>query len=545
MANNWTGVGSQAGQSYLDQLLANQTAKKKTASTTQPNNYFAKITSTQPIQPVNTNTLGTRRIDEMQQNIKEEEAKQNPTAPTPPPAIEPQVLYISDDPSSPYYYETLGVDQSYVGLPYQMGYWDENGPEGGNWTMIRDLLPVAQQLHELSNMPIPEGPQLTDITQTGAMQGIQDLASLLTNPDTTAADYQAGLAQFEQMMGMNPGDYSNTMANMTNQLDQGVMAQQGLSQDYQNQYGRQTQLELQQMRGDYQMMLEAMGAGGRSVAAYQQMDQIALSLSSYQMQRDMELMNKDLATRQTEYDALNDRWKSMYNMGQMTAQQYMDNIRQNRTDALTAYAQQLSTYISQNQLMLEQYQTDLQATQLHASTVYQSIMADLGVSESLMNQLNEQYEMYMAPYYAELEQYAVQVQAQQNQQALDQQNTSNFINGFAIVGMILLSPLGTVICTELKRQGLLSSKVLEADELFGKQIRKLRPDIYKGYLRFAKPIVRWMKKSKLITKIVSWFAIPWAESMAYIMGYKLKDNKFGRVIMWIGIRLCEFLGRDR
>jgi len=545
MASNWTGLGSQGGTSYLDQLLANKTAAKKKTATTQPNNYFAKIAATQPAQPKD-NTLGSRGIvSQIKENVAQEEAQQNPTAPTPPPAIEPQVLYISDDPESPYYYETLGVDQSYVGLPYQMGYWDESGPEGGNWTMIRDLLPVAQQLHELSNMPIPEGPQLTDITQTGAMQGIQDLASLLTNPDTTATDYQAGLSQFEQLMGMNPGDYSNTMANMTNQLDQGVMAQQGLPQDYQNQYGRQTQLELQQMRGDYQMMLEAMGASGRSVAAYQQMDQIALSLSSYQMQRDMELMNKDLATRQTEYDALNDRWKSMYNMGQMTAQQYMDNIRQNRVDALTAYAQQLSTYISQNQLMLEQYQTDLQATQLHASTVYQSIMADLGVSESLMNQLNEQYEMYMAPYYAELEQYAVQVQAQQNQQALDQQSLGNTLNAIGIGLMAVLSVVKSVICTELQRQGLLPTKYWQADELFGKQIRKLRPDIYKGYMRFAKPIVRWMKKSKLITKIVSWFAIPWAESMAYIMGYKLKDNKFGRAIMWVGIRLCEFLGRDR
>lgn len=581
MPLSWTGLGAEQG-SYLDRLLG--TKKPTQATPKAPANYFTPEGKT-----ISGSQTGTRApsygfIDDIRENVEEEreniETGGVGPAPEPPPGITPQILYVSNDETSPYYYGTLGLTESYVGLPYQMGYWtgeEQPVPEGMSpelwaaigagrqWVTTRDLLPIAEQLQELQNIPIPQSPELTDITQTGAMADIQGLADLLANPNTTAQDFQAGLAQFEQMMGMAPGEYSGMMNQMTGQLGEGIMGQQGLGQQYMDQYDRQTQLELQQLRNDYTLLLEALGSQGRSVAGFQKMDQIALSLSSVQMQRDMELMNKDLAMKQAEYDALQSRWESLYNMGQMTAAQYMDNLRQNRVSALTAYAQELTAFVAQNQLVLQHYSADLQAAQLHAEITYQGIMADLGISESLMNQMNEQYEMYMAPYYAELEQYALEAQIALSQQGIQAQQAGNIITaagGGAAIGFMAGGPVGaivggflgflggmissgTVICTELKRQGLLNKKTYEADKEFGRMIQEIRPDIYKGYLRFANPIVKLMKKSKLFTWIVNIFAQPWAKEMAYVMGAREKGSFLGRFIMNTGLTLCEFLGRNK
>lgn len=98
--------------------------------------------------------------------------------------------------------------------------------------------------------------------------------------------------------------------------------------------------------------------------------------------------------------------------------------------------------------------------------------------------------------------------------------------------------LGTVICTELHRQGYLCDQLIEADDLFGKQMYRTNPDIMYGYWRLASPIVPLMKKSKAFTHFVAFFGKPWAHHMAYLMGVKKTDNLFGKVIMAVGKNLC-------
>lgn len=96
---------------------------------------------------------------------------------------------------------------------------------------------------------------------------------------------------------------------------------------------------------------------------------------------------------------------------------------------------------------------------------------------------------------------------------------------------------GSVICTELFRQGYISDDIYMHDTNFGVLLREERPHIYCGYIMWAPTIVKLMRKSKVFTKIVAFFGVPWAVNMAY------NRNLFGKVINFIGMPICGLLGK--
>lgn len=101
---------------------------------------------------------------------------------------------------------------------------------------------------------------------------------------------------------------------------------------------------------------------------------------------------------------------------------------------------------------------------------------------------------------------------------------------------------GTIICTELHRQGLMSSAIFEADQSFGDLVWNTDRAVMVGYHFLARPIVRKMQQSRAFSKAVAFFAMPWAQEMAYEMGTMDKGSIFGRFIMRIGFPACRFVG---
>jgi hypothetical protein len=466
--------------------------------------------------------------------------------PEPPANVVPETHYISNDPNSPYYWQTLGyADESWAGLPYEIGWW-ETDADGNqtNWVQQRDMTPIAQQIHDLQNAPVPERPELTDITTTAPMQGIEDLIAIWNDPNTAIADREAAVAQFAAEMGMTSEELTAMLNNMVGGLNQGVQGQQGLTDEYTQAYNRETGLELQNMRDNYRMMLESMSAGGRDVAGYQAMDQIARSLSTFQMQRDIERMNLDMAAKQSEYDALMGRMTKLQEMKEVTAQQLIDARNTNRMNALTGYAQEISAFISQNQLVLQAYSADLQAAQLHAEIIYKGIMADMGVSESMMTQMQDYYEMYMAPYYAELERWSLETQARQQDQANNISTAGTVIQGIGVVVGTIALIASSAICREMYRLGYLPHRYLKMDEEFGMLVMTRRPDVYRGYQIFCDWIIPKMRKSKGLVLIVNIFFQAWMRDMLNLMGHTRKKSRFGRFINKIGFMILGRIGRN-
>jgi len=98
---------------------------------------------------------------------------------------------------------------------------------------------------------------------------------------------------------------------------------------------------------------------------------------------------------------------------------------------------------------------------------------------------------------------------------------------------------GTVICTELHRQGILDDETYSADSAYG---ATLPEEVLIGYRLWATPIAKAMSKSNLLTKVVSWFAIPWAKEMSHRMGSREKGHIMGKIINKIGIPVCKVIG---
>ena len=99
------------------------------------------------------------------------------------------------------------------------------------------------------------------------------------------------------------------------------------------------------------------------------------------------------------------------------------------------------------------------------------------------------------------------------------------------------STLGTVICTELHRQGYMSNEMLELDRKYGMAIRANDHNVYVGYICLASPIVSLMKKSRLFTELISYPALAWAEDMAY------NKSLLGKVINKLGQPVCRVVGQ--
>jgi hypothetical protein len=119
---------------------------------------------------------------------------------------------------------------------------------------------------------------------------------------------------------------------------------------------------------------------------------------------------------------------------------------------------------------------------------------------------------------------------------------------------------GKIICTKLYELGLLSEEIYLADQAFGAELVRTRPDIYNGYRAWAEIVVDWMDGSgpkmmpwmsdetfstaakKWSTKWAQEIATPWAEHMAYKMNKAEKDNLTGKIITLAGIPICKAVG---
>lgn len=101
--------------------------------------------------------------------------------------------------------------------------------------------------------------------------------------------------------------------------------------------------------------------------------------------------------------------------------------------------------------------------------------------------------------------------------------------------------IGTsVICTELFRQGVISSEWYIADHQYAQKY--ISETVIRGYHYWAIPVTKLMKKSVFITNLVKPFGKAWAQHMAYKMGVTNKDSLLGGILETIGMPISYYIG---
>lgn len=327
----------------------------------------------------------------------------------------------------------------YAGIPVASGYYDASGALITDGQYAYQTLGQAKQLGELANMAGPQGfdqylqqqgYQSPDLAGMQAKMG--SLGDLLgQGPDTAG---QQGYAA--QQLGFdNYGELQGKLSDLIN--GSGVM-----NKDQYNLFMRSTDQQVSQMQRETMQMAEGLGlqSSGRALVALSQM---TAQVQDTKLQAQMSYMNYDQATRMTEYQAL-------VNANQKAQGAYADQIYQNRMGALQAYATQFNAAISQRSQYLNEYSTDYQLMVQHADVVYKSIMANIGYSQSQLDQANEKWNMALASYKAnwdtEVQRYNADLQKYQlDQQAAQAKTTANnslFTGVLQILGGVLLTVLG-------------------------------------------------------------------------------------------------------
>ena len=97
---------------------------------------------------------------------------------------------------------------------------------------------------------------------------------------------------------------------------------------------------------------------------------------------------------------------------------------------------------------------------------------------------------------------------------------------------------GTVICSELYRQGKMPYDVYLKDMQYGYGLSQSKPEVIEGYHLLAKPVVKLMKKSKLFSEIIKYPALSWANHIAGI-----KPSLFGILCQTVGESFCGLVGK--
>lgn len=100
---------------------------------------------------------------------------------------------------------------------------------------------------------------------------------------------------------------------------------------------------------------------------------------------------------------------------------------------------------------------------------------------------------------------------------------------------------GSILCTELYRQGLVTKQLVIMSTLYKKNY--LEPEIYKGYLIVFTPIVNKMKSSSLVTKLMTPFGKCLFTELASKVSKKYKSTFTGKLVFAGTYALCKTVGR--
>lgn len=107
------------------------------------------------------------------------------------------------------------------------------------------------------------------------------------------------------------------------------------------------------------------------------------------------------------------------------------------------------------------------------------------------------------------------------------------------VGRAIAKPFGTVICTQLMTQGLLSTRLWRDSAIHSRGISSCA---MRGYHAWAIPYVRLMRKYPLATFLVKDIFRWRSEEVSYQIGCRAKGNIKGKVVCAILTVICTAIG---
>ncbi len=244
---------------------------------------------------------------------------------------------------------------------------------------------------------------------SGVLSSLSTLQQQLSE-GPTEEDYATGWERAAETMGLSGEELTNAISEMTNELALGVGEQQGLTAEELDLRERAKNSALRETEQYNTTLIDnILSNSGSRARALEKSTQALESISDQQLQYDLAIQQEDSERRQAEYDSKLQLWTQMVEQGQMTQQQYLDNVRADRTLALQTAATELSAIYEQNQQYMQMYEADLSAFNTYAQSVYDSINAQLGIDQAAMDTASELYNQALQPYITALTEWETQM----------------------------------------------------------------------------------------------------------------------------------------
>ena len=276
--------------------------------------------------------------------------------------------------------------------------YDENGYPiargyvvNGTFYLEQNLVGTAEGMSQLkeavSNMPTwgqyKETTPYQDVAGSTAWGGLQDLMGRVGSEDWVNQMTTGGLGRAEQVMGLQPGTYGERAGGLAQMMSGGIGGMQGLTEQETQAYDRQKMQDIQQLREETKLALEALGASGRGIEAFTKADQISSQIGNVQLQYELKKMELNVARKQAEYDAANKQYEYMVETGQMSVDKYTAVVYQQVGMQLQNYATEIGMIESANRQYLQDYQMELNSFTAHVEAMYQSILMPLQINSYL------------------------------------------------------------------------------------------------------------------------------------------------------------------
>ena len=342
------------------------------------------------------------------------------------------------------------------------GRWDQITDEEGN--VVKDYSGLWEQLDQAKNTEIPDldiwmsqqndgqGYEFYNPMDSQTMTDMQNLIDQLTQGPSQmelgqAEDYAA------RTLGVDPTQYDNYINNLRTQSEASIGDMQGMSEEERAVRERAMRNDMRGMEERANRMIDNIRASSGSAArSYAAADQAISQINDAQIQQELAIYEDDFQRKKAESDKAMQRYQYAVQTGAMSKAQYLDLLQQSKAQAFQGYATKINTMLEQNQQYLSMYQSDLAGIEANINNIYKAINAEMGIDSKVMDDIEQQYQMEMAPLLTQLD-----IALQQLEQAESEQSTFNlgqFLTGAAmIVGGILLEPVSGGLSTGLVAGG--------------------------------------------------------------------------------------------
>lgn len=296
--------------------------------------------------------------------------------------------------------------------------------EGRRQELLSNYQTYLDQINALggdfANMRDNYSGALTDITNQN-QAGIQSLMSQLQSPNYDAAQEYAATQQ-------GYASAADMQAAMAGNRDMTIETAQGLTDDERSLMERDMRNAMQnierQANDQLEAIFQATGSTTRYLAAA---DEVRQQISDERLSREMAIYQEDYARKLNAIQRADQQYQFAVQAGQTSSQEYLATRQRAVESAMSSYLQNVSMQLQATQ---GQFDMDSQLLVQQAEQIYKSAALEMGINEQVLNQLESEYNMTLAP-----ELYAMQMALAQDQQDASFWNT--IFGGIGSIASIL------------------------------------------------------------------------------------------------------------